>query len=233
VAGTFVFFLCLGLMKGTMGAFFAAIVAGYFACSRISKLKAMRHTGFLWHFLFWWLPQEAMFIPRPRAALALPRVGRLTRGHKTMKREAYEADVQMLIRQNRFLGSPSGPGHRPGPGLLVAWSGMGSNRTVVTPPKDRKVLLDHRPHRLRRIHRADGAVGFLPDPRCHPRQRPIQVRPAVEARRTRTITARCSRSCASTPRRSGATTPPRPSICAPCAPPRMRWRRSSPASSRC
>jgi hypothetical protein len=47
-----------------MGAFFAAIVAGYFVCSRISKLKAMRHTGFLWHFLFWWLPQEAMFIPR-------------------------------------------------------------------------------------------------------------------------------------------------------------------------
>ncbi len=64
VAGTFVFFLCLGFMKGTMGAFFAAIVAGYFVCSRISKLKAMRHTGFLWHFLFWWLPQEAMFISR-------------------------------------------------------------------------------------------------------------------------------------------------------------------------
>ncbi|MBK6742672.1 MAG: type IV conjugative transfer system protein TraE [Hydrogenophilales bacterium] len=53
-----------------------------------------------------------------------------------MKRDAYEADVQMLSRQNRFLWITVG-------GLvtalilvlLVAWSGMGSNRTVVTPPR--------------------------------------------------------------------------------------------------
>ena len=64
VSGTFVFFLMLGLMKGSISAFFLAGVAGWFAATRISKLKAMRHTGFLWHFLFWWLPQEAMFIPR-------------------------------------------------------------------------------------------------------------------------------------------------------------------------
>ncbi|MBK6742673.1 MAG: type IV conjugative transfer system protein TraL [Hydrogenophilales bacterium] len=64
VAGTFVFFLMLGLMKGSITAFFLSAVVGWFASTRISKLKAMRHTGFLWHFLFWWLPQEAMFIPR-------------------------------------------------------------------------------------------------------------------------------------------------------------------------
>jgi len=56
-----------------------------------------------------------------------------------MKREAYEADVQMLIRQNRFLWLTLG-------GivtalvlaLLVAWAGMGATRTVVTPPKIEK-----------------------------------------------------------------------------------------------
>ena len=56
-----------------------------------------------------------------------------------MKREAYEADVQMLIRQNRFLWITLG-------GivtalvlaLLVAWAGMGATRTVVTPPKIEK-----------------------------------------------------------------------------------------------
>jgi conjugal transfer pilus assembly protein TraE len=63
-----------------------------------------------------------------------------------MKRDAYEADVQMLSRQNRFLWITVG-------GLvtalvlvlLVAWSGMGSNRTVVTPPKIEKSfwITDH------------------------------------------------------------------------------------------
>jgi conjugal transfer pilus assembly protein TraE len=56
-----------------------------------------------------------------------------------MKLEAYEADVQMLIRQNRFLWLTLG-------GivtalvlaLLVAWAGMGATRTVVTPPKIEK-----------------------------------------------------------------------------------------------
>lgn len=56
-----------------------------------------------------------------------------------MKREAYEADVQMLIRQNRFLWLTLG-------GivtalvlaLLVAWAGMGATRTVVTPPRIEK-----------------------------------------------------------------------------------------------
>lgn len=56
-----------------------------------------------------------------------------------MKRESYEADVQMLIRQNRFLWLALG-------GivtalvlaLLVAWAGMGATRTVVTPPKIEK-----------------------------------------------------------------------------------------------
>ena len=56
-----------------------------------------------------------------------------------MKREAYEADVQMLIRQNRFLWLTLG-------GivtalvlaLLVAWAGLGATRTVVTPPKIEK-----------------------------------------------------------------------------------------------
>jgi conjugal transfer pilus assembly protein TraE len=56
-----------------------------------------------------------------------------------MKREAYEADVQMLIRQNRFLWLTLG-------GivtalvlaLMVAWAGMGATRTVVTPPKIEK-----------------------------------------------------------------------------------------------
>ena len=56
-----------------------------------------------------------------------------------MKREAYEADVQMLIRQNRFLWLTLG-------GivtalvlaLVVAWAGMGATRTVVTPPKIEK-----------------------------------------------------------------------------------------------
>jgi conjugal transfer pilus assembly protein TraE len=56
-----------------------------------------------------------------------------------MKREAYEADVQMLIRQNRFLWLTLG-------GivtalvlaLLVAWVGMGATRTVITPPKIEK-----------------------------------------------------------------------------------------------
>ncbi len=56
-----------------------------------------------------------------------------------MKREAYEADVQMLIRQNRFLWLTLG-------GivtalvlaLLVAWASMGATRTVVTPPKIEK-----------------------------------------------------------------------------------------------
>ena len=56
-----------------------------------------------------------------------------------MKREAYEADVQMLIRQNRFLWLTLG-------GivtalvlaLLVAWAGMGATRIVVTPPKIEK-----------------------------------------------------------------------------------------------
>jgi len=63
-----------------------------------------------------------------------------------MKREAYEADVQMLIRQNRFLWVTVA-------GLVgalilvlgVAWSGMGSNRTVVTPPRIEKSfwITDH------------------------------------------------------------------------------------------
>jgi conjugal transfer pilus assembly protein TraE len=56
-----------------------------------------------------------------------------------MKRDAYEADVQMLIRQNRFLWLTLG-------GivtalvlaLLVAWAGMGATRTVVTPPRIEK-----------------------------------------------------------------------------------------------
>ncbi len=64
VSITFIFFLFLGFMKGTMWSFFGFAVVGYFASSRISKLKAMRHTGYLWHFLYWWLPAELAFIPR-------------------------------------------------------------------------------------------------------------------------------------------------------------------------
>lgn len=64
VAGTFVFFLCLGFMKGTMASFFGSVVLGYFVASRISKLKVMRHTGFLMHFMYRWLPREVMFMPR-------------------------------------------------------------------------------------------------------------------------------------------------------------------------
>lgn len=65
VSITFIFFIFLGFMKGTMTGFFGAAAVGYFASSRIAKLKAMRHTGYLWHFLYWWLPQELMLlIPR-------------------------------------------------------------------------------------------------------------------------------------------------------------------------
>ena len=56
-----------------------------------------------------------------------------------MKREAYEADVQMLIRQNRFLWlSLGGIVTALVLALLVAWAGMGATRTVVTPPKIEK-----------------------------------------------------------------------------------------------
>lgn len=64
VAVTFIFFLMLGFMKGTMWALFGFAAVGYYVSSRISRLKAMRHTGYLWHFLYWWLPQELMFMPR-------------------------------------------------------------------------------------------------------------------------------------------------------------------------
>jgi conjugal transfer pilus assembly protein TraE len=56
-----------------------------------------------------------------------------------MKREAYEADVQMLIRQNRFLWLTLGVIVTALVlALLVAWVGMGAIRTVVTPPKIEK-----------------------------------------------------------------------------------------------
>jgi conjugal transfer pilus assembly protein TraE len=56
-----------------------------------------------------------------------------------MKLASYETDVQVLVRQNRFLWICLG-------GvvtalilaLLVAWAGMGATRTVVTPPKIEK-----------------------------------------------------------------------------------------------
>lgn len=72
VAGAFVFFMCLGLMKGTMAAFFGFAVLGAWVCSWISRLKAMRHPGYFLHLMFWWLPSEMVFLPRgiiPRSDL--------------------------------------------------------------------------------------------------------------------------------------------------------------------
>jgi conjugal transfer pilus assembly protein TraL len=68
VASVFVFFLMLGFMKGSMGALFGFAALGAFVVWRISKLKAMRHTGFLWHFMYWWLPAELLYIV-PRGVL--------------------------------------------------------------------------------------------------------------------------------------------------------------------
>lgn len=56
-----------------------------------------------------------------------------------MKRESYEADVVMLSRQNRFLWvTVAGLSTALILSLMVAWAGMGANRTVVTPPKIEK-----------------------------------------------------------------------------------------------
>lgn len=56
-----------------------------------------------------------------------------------MKLASYETDVQVLVRQNRFLWiCLGGVVSALILALLVAWAGMGATRTVVTPPKIEK-----------------------------------------------------------------------------------------------
>lgn len=58
-----------------------------------------------------------------------------------MRKDLYDADVQMLIRQNRFLWFTNAAVLAALVlVLLIAWNGMGANRTIVVPPKIEKTF---------------------------------------------------------------------------------------------
>jgi conjugal transfer pilus assembly protein TraE len=58
-----------------------------------------------------------------------------------MNKDRYDADVQMLIRQNRFLWFTNAAVLAALIlVLLIAWNGMGANRTIVVPPKIEKTF---------------------------------------------------------------------------------------------
>ena len=75
VALTFSVCFMLGLIQGSASGMFIGTLAGYGLCVYITKSKAMRHIGYIWHMLYWFLPESIFPTKKAPASAQMDMVG--------------------------------------------------------------------------------------------------------------------------------------------------------------